>query len=134
MKEATINDIANELQVGPSIESRAKVMQMDNPPDADLAASDLLAPGALNYLKRKGYMIPDEIGVAGFGNGPLAEMITPSLTTLEQFGVDIGKSTSELLLNNIAASKQSVAMSIQIQSKLIIRESTSRLRSLKSTK
>ncbi|MEQ9303313.1 MAG: substrate-binding domain-containing protein [Marinoscillum sp.] len=134
MKEATIYDISNELQVGPLIESRAKVMQMDNPPDADLAASDLLALGALNYLKRNGHLIPDEIGVAGFGNEPLTEMITPSLTTLEQFGVDMGKSTSELLLNNIEGSKQSVTMLTQTQPKLIIRESSSRLRSLKSMK
>jgi len=104
------------------------IMQSDNPPDAFFAASDLSALGALNYLKCKGYNVPQEVGVAGFGNEPLTEMITPSLTTLEQFGVDMGKSTSKLLLNSIEGNKQSLSVSTLIKPKLIIRESTNRSR------
>lgn len=104
----------------------SSLMEQSNPPDAFFAASDHSAVGALNYLKCKGYKIPEDIGVAGFGNEPLTEMITPSLTTMEQFAVDMGKKSAMLLLDRINGIDQVITTSTLINPKLVVRESTRR--------
>ncbi|MEP4669792.1 MAG: LacI family DNA-binding transcriptional regulator [Cyclobacteriaceae bacterium] len=112
------------IEAGTSV--AADLMKQTNPPDAFFAASDLSALGALNYLKAECYEIPGEVGVAGFGNEPLTEMITPSLTTMEQFGVDMGKKSAMLLLDSINGVDQIITTSTLINPRLVVRESTKR--------
>ena len=50
--------------------------------DAIFAANDMMAIGALMTLKRAGVAVPEQVAVAGFDDIPLAQLISPSLTTL----------------------------------------------------
>ena len=65
------------------------------PFDAVFAHADLVAVGALRYLKRKKIRIPQEVSVIGFSNWLLSEKITPSLSTIDQPGILMGEQIFE---------------------------------------
>ena len=65
------------------------------PFDAVFAHADLVAVGALRYLKRKNIRIPQEVAVIGFSNWLLSEKITPSLSTIDQPGILMGEQIFE---------------------------------------
>ena len=63
--------------------------------DGVFAHADLVAVGALRYLKRKKIKIPQEVAVIGFSNWMLSEKITPSLSTVDQPGILMGEQIFE---------------------------------------
>ena len=94
-------------------------------PDAIFAVNDLKAIGAMIGLKRYGYKIPQHIGIVGFLNTPSSEIISPSLTTIEQTAYEIGAKSCQLLLEHIK-NPDTVPQTVLMPSKLVIRESSVR--------
>jgi LacI family transcriptional regulator len=106
---------ANKLQVDPgliyagdvSIESGKQAVEhflsMDNPPDAVFAVEDFTALGVIKELKDHNIKIPQEFGVMGFANELFGEHISPSLSTIDQQTVLMGKESCKLLLELIQA-------------------------------
>jgi len=70
-------------------------------PDGIFAVNDLTALGAMKALKRRHIQIPEDIGLAGFGNGQNAILTDPPLTTIDQNGYEMGKIAGQLLLRRI---------------------------------
>ncbi len=98
-------------------------LSLDHIPDGIIAATDLMAIGALHRLNRSGVKVPEEVKIVGFDNIPLSELIDPSLTTVAQPIRDLGINAAELLLKKIdnpAAPDQQILM----QCFLIERETT----------
>lgn len=54
------------------------------PFDAAFCASDLIAIGALRAFKANGLRVPEDVAVAGFDDIPLASLVTPALSTVQQ--------------------------------------------------
>ena len=75
-------------------------------PDAVFAVEDYTALGIIKGLKEKGIQIPDEFGVMGFANENFGEHITPSLSTVDQQTVQMGKEALSLLMNMIEAKER----------------------------
>lgn len=59
-------------------------------PDAIMAANDVTAITVLEYAKEVGIKIPEDLRVVGYSNDPRSAIISPSITTIEQFPVSIG--------------------------------------------
>lgn len=94
-------------------------------PDAIFAASDYMAAGTIKALHEAGIKVPDDVAVAGYSNEPFAELLTPELTTVEQFSEEIGKSAARLLLEEIESKQECyVPKKTVLKPKLIIRDST----------
>ena len=53
-------------------------------PAALVAGSDVVALGALRALKEAGLNVPQDIAVTGFDDIPVAQLVTPALTTVRQ--------------------------------------------------
>lgn len=53
---------------------------------AIFAVSDYYSIDLMQFLQEKGIRIPDEISIGGFDDGPLCDMVYPSLTTIHQDG------------------------------------------------
>lgn len=60
-------------------------------PDAVMAANDVTAIAALEYAKEIGITVPNELRIVGYSNDPRSSIISPSITTIEQFPARIGK-------------------------------------------
>ncbi|HEY8660133.1 MAG TPA: LacI family DNA-binding transcriptional regulator [Hanamia sp.] len=73
-----------------------------NPPDAIFAVEDFTALGAIKELKDRNIKIPGKVGVIGFANEHFGEHITPSLSTVDQQTVLMGKESIKLLLELIS--------------------------------
>lgn len=52
--------------------------------DAIFAVTDLIAIGAMRALADEGLVVPNDVGVVGFDDMPLAAHVTPALTTVQQ--------------------------------------------------
>jgi LacI family transcriptional regulator len=74
------------------------MLTLDDPPTAVFAASDDLALGALERLRALGRRVPEEVAIVGFDGIPLAQEVTPSLTTIRVPFDEIGRRATELLL------------------------------------
>lgn len=76
-------------------------LKLSNPPDAVFAVEDFTALGALKELKHNHIAIPEDFGVIGFANEAFGEHITPSLSTIDQQTVNMGKEAFQLMLKLI---------------------------------
>ncbi len=95
-------------------------------PDGIFAASDFSALGALLVLKENGIKIPKDLCIAGISNESFTALISPSLTTVEQYSETIGKTAAEICFEQINNKTGTVTKNVMIMPKLIIRESTMR--------
>jgi LacI family transcriptional regulator len=74
-----------------------RLLDLENPPTAIFAASDDMAIGAIHAARDRGLRLPDDLAVVGFDDIPLAEELTPLLTTVRVPLVAMGKRAAQLL-------------------------------------
>jgi LacI family transcriptional regulator len=76
-------------------------LSLPDPPDAIFATEDFTALGVIKELKERNIRIPQDFGVIGFANEQFGEHITPTLSTVDQQTIQMGKSALSLLLDLI---------------------------------
>jgi DNA-binding LacI/PurR family transcriptional regulator len=81
--------------------------------DGIFAVNDSTAIAAMHILMDADYRIPADIAIAGFGDDPIARMVNPTLTTLEQQGYQMGQEAMNLLLERLT-SDTSIAARIKV--------------------
>jgi LacI family transcriptional regulator len=101
-----------------------ELMESPNPPDAIFCITDLVALGALNYLKSAGFGVPGQVGLIGFSNWMLSEYISPKLSSVDQHGFQMGQKATELLIDLIKNHETSEEQLIEIKTELIVRQSS----------
>ena len=101
-----------------------KLVESKNPPDAIFCITDLVALGAIKYLKSAGFRIPEQVGVIGFSNWKLAEIVSPSLSSVDQHGYQMGVKATELLISLLKDHSLGQNETIEIKTNLVIRESS----------
>ena len=100
----------------------ANLMSLAQAPDAILCASDRLAIGAMGWLQRNGYRIPDDIAVTGFDNIPDSDFTFPPLTTVHAHKVLLGKLAAKRLAQRID-NPHEVPLRITTPTSLVVRQS-----------
>ena len=88
--------------------------------DAVVAASDLIAIGALRALQESGIEVPRDVAVVGFDDIPAASHTNPPLTTVVQDTRRAGDLLVETLLRQIAGDP---AANSVIPTRLVVRKS-----------
>ena len=81
-----------------AVEETLRLLELSDPPTAIFAASDDLAIGALEALRAAGRSVPEDVAIIGFDDIPLAQDMTPPLTTVRIPLAEIGRRAAELLL------------------------------------
>jgi LacI family transcriptional regulator len=79
-------------------------------PDAVLAANDLSALEVLAFAKETGIAVPHELRIVGYSNDPRSSIVTPSITTVEQFPRRIGDVIVTELLKLLQYDRDMVAL------------------------
>ncbi|SHF23622.1 LacI family DNA-binding transcriptional regulator [Caloramator proteoclasticus] len=85
-------------------------------------ANDLMAIGAMEALKSRGILIPDDISLTGYDDIYISKITTPKLTTVEQPKYELGRISTETLLKIIYGIKVH-PIEIKLEPKLIVRDS-----------
>jgi DNA-binding LacI/PurR family transcriptional regulator len=88
--------------------------------DAVFVASDLVATGAITALQRLGKRIPEDVAVGGFDDSPVAQTISPKLTTVRQRLDIIGGQMVRLLLDVLDGQD---GIDVIVPTELVVRES-----------
>lgn len=88
--------------------------------DGVVAASDLIAFGALRALREAGIEVPGDVAVVGFDDLPAASWVRPSLTTVRQ---DTTRAGQELVDAAVELIENGSASSVKLEPALVVRES-----------
>lgn len=97
-----------------------RFLGLEDAPDAVFAVEDFTALGAIKALKEKNLRIPEDFGVIGFANESFGEHITPTLSTVDQQTVQMGRESFRLLMElmsdgrNASASRKVVLEPVPI--------------------
>lgn len=83
-------------------QSMEKMFSGDHRPDALFVTSDRNAVTAVTYAKEHGILVPDQLRIVGYSNDPVTAIITPPITTIEQFPAVFGDKLVETLLEMLA--------------------------------
>lgn len=86
--------------------------------------NDIAAIGAIRALRDAGLRVPQDVSVVGFDDIESAAYATPSLTTVRQPLVEMGKRGAQILLERIKDPKAEYANEVLMIPELIEREST----------
>lgn len=102
------------------------LMEDDEKPDAIFAATDNIAIGAMEYLLKTGYKIPEDIGIWSIGDSKLSRVVTPKLNTVHYYYKTSGQNSGEIIMKliekNVKSSKN-VNKKIKLGYRLINRNS-----------
>jgi len=108
------------------IEAGQYIAEISPLPTAVFALTDVTAVGLLHGLAKAGIRVPDDISVMGYDGIPLSGYVMPTLSTIAQPIIEMGKRAVEVLLNHINK-PDLVPDRIVLSNELIIRESTAEL-------
>jgi len=107
------------------VEGRAamqRMLQLRRPPTAVFCANDILAIGALSQCREVGLSVPADMSIAGFDDLPIAQYITPMLTTVRVPAHEMGSSAARRLI--FAIENGEPVRPLELLTDLVIREST----------
>jgi DNA-binding LacI/PurR family transcriptional regulator len=88
--------------------------------DAIVAASDLIAIGALRALQERGIDVPGSVSVVGFDDIPAASLSSPPLTTVMQDTRRAGEALVDTLLRLV---QEEHAEGVVLPTRLVVRRS-----------
>lgn len=107
------------------------LLELQDPPDAIFTAADKLTTNCLRIFIAKGINVPNDIGLIGFSNSDLAELIKPSLSVIRQPAFEMGEIATSRLLQLIESKRPVTDFeTTSLSTKLIIRGSTKKQNSI----
>jgi DNA-binding LacI/PurR family transcriptional regulator len=112
-------------------EAATLLLDAQERPTAVLCFSDVLARGVIRAGHELGLVVPEDLSVVGFDDGPVAVRTEPALTTVHQDVAAKGHLAAAALIDAIKRARSgstSRARHVTLETKLIVRGSTSRPR------
>lgn len=115
-----------DLDIVSGTEAAAALWALPEPPEAIFCESDLSALGALQYFKGKGIRVPTDVALAGFANEPFTAYVSPALTTVTQYPIEMGQTAAQLFLEQMEATNNQpfTPKHVRLNADLIVRESS----------
>ena len=94
--------------------------------DAIFAVNELFAVTAIKIAAQHNLKVPNDISVIGFTDGIISQFSTPSITTVSQNGIKMGRKSAQMLIDRLELEDEENEQYTTeiIETNLIIREST----------
>jgi len=104
------------------------LLQQQNTPDGIVCANDYTAAAALKVFRNSGFAIPEQVAIVGFSNYPIATIIEPQISTIDDSAYDMGLIAAKILIQQIEDKDMQVLdyQEIILKTKLIVRASSDR--------
>lgn len=103
-------------------DSMSDLLSIDQPPTAVFVASDTVALGAIQSIRRRGLRIPQDVALIGFDDIPTAEFIDPPLSTIRLPASGLGWGAADMLIRLITQDEINSSQ-VFLETELIVRES-----------
>ncbi len=109
------------------------LLRLPHRPEAVFAASDGMAIGALKSIRAAGLRVPDDIGLVGFDDIPLASALDTPLTTVRQPIYRLGHTAATILIDDLLRAPEAepalaAGQRVILGTELVVRESCGRAR------
>jgi len=106
-------------------EAVSELLKLKERPDAIFASADKLTTNCLRILKAKGLSVPGDMGLVGFSNTDLTELLDPPLSVIKQPAFEMGEIAMGLLLQLIESKRPVTDFETKVMpTELLIRGST----------
>jgi DNA-binding LacI/PurR family transcriptional regulator len=100
-------------------------LDLPEPPDAIFAINDPYAIEIMVLARSKGLRIPEDLGVVGFSDDPIAAHIGTGLTTVKQPTIQIGEAAARMILRLIQGEEETQKPeTVVLNTELIVRGSS----------
>ncbi|CAM5330855.1 LacI family transcriptional regulator OS=Streptomyces griseorubiginosus OX=67304 GN=AQJ54_25720 PE=4 SV=1 [Streptomyces griseorubiginosus] len=100
-----------------------KLLDLPEPPTAIFAASDQMALGAIEALRRRGLRVPEDMSLVGFDDLPEVRWSAPPLTTIRQPLSEMGKLAVRTILK-LTRNEPPDSPRVELGTELVVRSST----------
>ncbi|RYD80393.1 MAG: LacI family transcriptional regulator [Sphingobacteriales bacterium] len=111
-----------------------ELLSMKKKPDAIFTISDRMAIGAMLSIKKRGLSIPQDIGLVGFNNEPVTNLVTPAISSVEQPSFELGKIAGKMFIETLHHPESMKGVEQVLKPKLVIRASSQRNINVKANK
>jgi len=101
-------------------------MSREDRPTALMCNNDFIAAAAIAECRAIGLSVPGDVSVTGFGDWQMAELISPTLTTVRSNAALIGELSANILIAQIDGTADHQTLRSEFEAELIIRESTAK--------
>jgi LacI family transcriptional regulator len=99
------------------------LLELAEPPEAVVAASDTLALGAIQAARDHGLRVPDDLAIVSFDDPFFGAFIEPQLTALMRDERELGRVAARQLLEALRDGTQRRSVEIRLPVELTIRRS-----------
>jgi LacI family transcriptional regulator len=116
-------ELEADFDLEPGAQAAAVLLELDRPPTAIFAFSDMIAIGAMRAARSRGIRIPDELSIVGFDDSAYATVVHPALTTVRQPLAEMGATAVDLLVRLMQ--KETVdTLHLEPFTRLVVRDTT----------
>lgn len=114
------------LEMSGGYDGVLKLLKSKAPPTAAMFVSDQTAIAALRALEEFNMKVPEEFGIVGYDNIPIASHVSPPLTTVAQDKYELGRIATRILIHEIQNGPACAHQQVLLQPELIVRKSSVR--------
>ncbi|SDQ65011.1 LacI family DNA-binding transcriptional regulator [Quadrisphaera sp. DSM 44207] len=101
----------------------ARLLELAQPPTAVFAASDQMALGVYEAVRRAGLRVPQDVSVVGFDDLPEARWSSPPLTTVRQPLAEMGMLAARTVLRLVHGERVE-SPRVEMATELVVRDSS----------
>ncbi len=104
-----------------ALTAASELLRLPDRPTAIFAASDVQAMGVYEAARQNGLRLPEDLSVVGFDDVPMAQWVSPPLTTLRQPLAEMATLATRTLL---AGDSMGLQNRVELATTLVVRSST----------
>lgn len=97
--ERYVLDISSHFDSDETIFER--LLSLPEPPDAVFSSSDFSAAGCIRAARKRGIRVPEDLAVIGFANEKFSEIVTPTLATVDQETMAMGRLSAQRIIDAV---------------------------------
>jgi len=107
-----------------AMKAALRLLKQKNRPDGIFAISDRVAIGAMEAAKKLNLRIPQDLAIVGFNDEPIASLMSPTLTSVRQPALEMGRMAAKLLIDQIESAGEFTPVIKSYMTKLVVRDSS----------
>jgi LacI family xylobiose transport system transcriptional regulator len=111
------------FQVDEGIAAGRRLLARRDRPTAIITGNDLQALGVYQAAREARLHVPEDLGVVGFDDLPIARWVSPPLTTVRQPLIEMAEAAAEVVVA-LARGEEPPQTRVELATELIVREST----------
>lgn len=114
--------VAGDFTESGGYRAARELLEMEMRPTAVFASNDSMAIGTLSAAEEAGLEVPEDLAVVGFDDVPIAQYVSPPLTTVRVAIAELGARAVTRLLESIRVEQGAVVREV-LQTEVVVRRS-----------